>query len=153
MPSTINLLCKKDLIALLNSPLLQPLGIAGCVIGGASSIFGIGGGTLSVPYLTARGSEMRQAVGTSAAVGLPIALFSALSYIWAGQDAAGMPAYSVGYIYLPAFVGIAIASSQFARVGAKLAHTLPQKHLKKIFAIFLMVIGVRFLLINLMGLA
>jgi uncharacterized membrane protein YfcA len=64
-----------------------------------------------------------------------------------------MPAYSVGYIYLPAFVGIAIASSQFARVGAKLAHTLPQKHLKKIFAIFLMVIGVRFLLINLMGLA
>lgn len=129
------------------------LGVAGSVIGGASSIFGIGGGTLTVPYLTARGSDMRQAVGTSAAVGLPIALFSALAYIWAGQDAVGMPAYSVGYIYLPAFVGIAIASSQFARVGAKLAHTLPQKHLKKIFAIFLMVIGVRFLLINLMGLA
>jgi len=124
---------------------------AGLVIGSASSLFGIGGGTLTVPYLTARGAEMREAVGTSAAVGLPVALFSAMAYMWAGQDAAGMPAYSIGYIYLPAFAGIAIASSQFARVGAKLAHTLPQKRLKQVFALFLACIGLRFLMGNLLG--
>ena len=124
---------------------------AGVFIGAASSLFGIGGGTMTVPYLTARGAEMRHAVGTSAAVGLPIALFSAMAYMWAGQDAAGMPAYSLGYIYLPAFVGIALASSQFARVGAKLAHTLPQKRLKQVFALFLAFVGVRFLLGNLLG--
>ncbi|QJD71611.1 sulfite exporter TauE/SafE family protein [Marinobacterium sp. LSUCC0821] len=133
----------------MNPPEKPELIAAGSIIGGASSIFGIGGGTLSVPYLTVRGAEMRQAVGTSAAIGLPIALFSAAAYIWAGQDAQGMPEYSLGYIYLPAFVGIALASSQFAKVGAKLAHTLPQAHLKKIFALFLVFIGSRFLLINL----
>lgn len=134
-------------------PGVTELGGAGGVIGAASSIFGIGGGTLTVPYLTARGTEMRQAVGTSAACGLPIALVSALAYIWAGQDAAGMPEWSLGYVYLPAFVGIAVASSQFARLGAKLAHTLPQKRLKQIFALFLAVIGIRFLLLNLFWVA
>lgn len=132
-------------------PTQSELGVAGAGIGCASSIFGIGGGTLTVPYLTARGTEMRQSVGTSAACGLPIALVSALAYIWAGMDAQGMPEYSLGYIYLPAFVGIALASSQFAKVGAKLAHTLPQKRLKQVFAIFLLIVGVRFLVLNFIG--
>lgn len=127
------------------------LGIAGSGIGCASSIFGIGGGTLTVPFLSARNTEMRQAVGTSAACGLPIALVSALAYIWAGMDADGMPQYSLGYIYLPAFVGISIASSQFAKVGAKLAHVLPQKRLKQVFAIFLLFVGTRFLILNFIG--
>jgi len=133
------------------APKNPELGFAGACIGCASSIFGIGGGTLTVPYLTIRRTEMREAVGTSAACGLPIAAVSALVYIWAGQDAQGMPEYSLGYIYLPAFAGIALASSQFAKVGAKLAHTLPQKRLKQVFALFLFIVGVRFLLLNLLG--
>ena len=134
-----------------SAPQSTELGVAGSVIGGASSIFGIGGGTLTVPYLSARGTAVREAIGTSAACGLPIAVVSALAYVWVGRDAMGMPEWSLGYIYLPAFVGIALASSQFAKVGAKLAHTLPQAMLKKIFALFLAVIGIRFLVINLMG--
>ncbi len=126
------------------------LGGAGLVIGGASSIFGIGGGTLTVPYLSARGISVRESVGTSAACGLPIAVVSAMAWIWRGQEATGMPEWSLGYIYLPAFIGISVASSQFAKVGAKLAHTLPQHLLKKIFALFLLIIGGRFLVINLL---
>lgn len=125
------------------------LTVAGGVIGGASSLFGIGGGTLTVPYLSFRGVAMRQAVGTSAACGFPIALVSALAYGWAGMDAQGMPAYSFGYVYLPAFLCVGIASSQFAKLGAKWAHALSQRRLKQIFALFLLVIGARFLIINL----
>jgi len=132
-------------------PRVPELSGVGVFIGGASSLFGIGGGTLTVPYLTYRGVEMRQAVGTSAACGLPIAFFAASSYIFAGLDAQDMPQYSLGYIYMPAFIFVGTASSQFAKLGAKWAHSLPQKRLKQIFALFLLAIGSRFLLINLLG--
>ncbi|HSG04709.1 MAG TPA: sulfite exporter TauE/SafE family protein [Marinobacterium sp.] len=122
---------------------------AGSFIGAASSLFGIGGGTLTVPYLSYRGVEMRQAVGTSAACGFPIAFVAAIAYGIAGMDAQGMPDYSFGYIYLPAFFCVGLASSQFAKLGAKWAHALPQRRLKQIFALFLFVVGVRFLITNL----
>ncbi len=122
---------------------------AGVVIGWASSIFGIGGGTLTVPYLSWKRVVMQQAVATSAACGLPIAITAALTNIWVGWHAPGMPEWSAGYIYLPAFVGIVLTSSLFAKVGAKLAHSLPPVLLKRIFALFLVVVGLRFLLTNL----
>ncbi|WP_193483904.1 sulfite exporter TauE/SafE family protein [Nitrincola tibetensis] len=120
---------------------------AGGVIGWASSIFGIGGGTLSVPYLTWRRQEMRRAVATSAACGLPIAVMGALTNVWVGLDKP-LPEWSLGYVYLPAFLGIVISSSLFAGVGARLAHKLPQSVLKKCFAAFLFVIAIRFLVVN-----
>lgn len=123
---------------------------AGGLIGWLSSIFGIGGGTLSVPYLSWRRVQMQQAVATSAACGLPIAIMGALTNIWEGWQHPQMPAWSAGYIYLPAFAGIVLTSSIFAKYGAKLAHSLPATILKRIFALFLFCVGSRFLLSNLL---
>lgn len=127
------------------------LGSVGVFIGCTSSIFGIGGGALTVPYLTLRGVQVREAIGTAAACGFPIAVVGATAYIWAGRDLKGMPDWTVGYIYLPAFLGVALASSLFVKLGVKLAHTLPQLLVKKIFAIFLLLVGLRFLILNLIG--
>ncbi|AZZ90518.1 sulfite exporter TauE/SafE family protein [Hahella sp. KA22] len=114
-------------------------------IGWASAIFGIGGGSLSVPYLTWCNVRMQQAVGTSAACGLPIALMGAVTNIWEGWGEASLPEYSLGFIYLPALAGIAITSMPFASLGAKLAHRLPGDVLKRIFSVLLFIVGGRFL--------
>ncbi|MEM5537164.1 sulfite exporter TauE/SafE family protein [Neptuniibacter pectenicola] len=123
---------------------------SGGLIGWLSSIFGIGGGTLTVPYLTWGRVQMQQAVATSAACGLPIAVMGALTNIWEGWGHAEMPAWSAGYIYLPAFLGIVLTSTLFAKVGAKLAHSLPAPVLKRVFSVFLLCVGLRFLLTNLL---
>ncbi len=122
------------------------LGIAGSFIGWASAIFGIGGGTMTVPYLTFNNVRIQQAVGTSAACGLPIALMGALTNIQEGWNHPQLMEWSLGYVYLPAFVGIIITSSVFARYGARLAHRLPAHILRRIFALLLVVVGTRFLM-------
>lgn len=122
------------------------LSAAGTGVGWASAIFGIGGGTLTVPFLSWCNVRMQQAVGTSAACGLPIALAGALANIGTGWQNPNLPEYSLGFIYLPAFLGIVLTSVPFARVGANLAHRLDAALLKKIFAMVLIVVGIRFLL-------
>lgn len=119
---------------------------AGSIIGWASSIFGIGGGTLSVPFLIWCKASMRQAVGTSAALGFPIALFGTLGYIWAGWRNPLLPDLASGFVYWPALLGIVIASVPAARLGAKLAHFLPELLLKRLFALLLILVGTRMLL-------
>ncbi|MDQ8036394.1 MAG: sulfite exporter TauE/SafE family protein, partial [Pedobacter sp.] len=119
---------------------------AGGVIGWASAIFGIGGGSLTVPFLSWRGVPMQQAVATSSACGLPIAAVSALSFMAIGWQQAGLPQWSLGFVYLPAMVGIATTSMFFARFGARLAHKLPPRRLKRLFALLLLCVGVSFLL-------
>lgn len=89
---------------------------------------------------------VRNAVGTSAAIGLPIALSGAFSYMVLGWDAAGRPPWSLGYINLPAFLGIVVASTAFAPLGARLAHKLPEHVLKRMFALFLAVLGLKLLI-------
>jgi len=125
------------------------LGAAGGGIGWASAIFGIGGGTLTVPYLSWRRISMPQAVATSAACGLPIALMGAATNVGLGWGDPDLPEWSLGYVYLPAFMGIVVASSLTAPVGARLAHRLPQARLKRVFALFLLVVSLRFILGNL----
>lgn len=122
------------------------LAASGGIVGWASAIFGIGGGTLTVPYLSWCNVRMQQAVGTSAACGLPIAVAGALGNVWTGWNHASLPGYSVGFIYLPAFIGIVLTSVFFARFGAALAHRLDGAVLKRIFAVVLLVVGLRFLL-------
>ncbi|WP_148861804.1 sulfite exporter TauE/SafE family protein [Marinobacter fonticola] len=119
---------------------------AGGGVGWASAIFGIGGGTLTVPFLSWCNVRMQQAVGTSAACGLPIAVAGAVANIGTGWDAPALPPYSLGFIYLPAFAGIVLTSVLFARVGAALAHRLDAALLKRIFALFLLLMGIRFLI-------
>ena len=123
------------------------LALAGGIVGALSSLVGIGGGSLTVPYLIWRGVEMRRAVGTSAACGLPIALSGTIGFAVAGGSrAASLPAWSTGYIYWPAVGGMALASVVFAPLGARLASRLPQARLRTAFALFLVVVGVRLLL-------
>ncbi|MFP6848453.1 MAG: sulfite exporter TauE/SafE family protein [Pseudomonas sp.] len=122
------------------------LTLAGGVIGWASAIFGIGGGSLTVPFLTWRGVSMREAVATSSACGLPIAFASALSFIWLGWHNPELPEWSLGFVYLPALAGIAITSMYFARVGARLAHKLSPLLLRRLFALLLFSVGLSFLI-------
>ena len=128
-----------------------PLGTAGLlgaggVIGLLSALIGIGGGSLTVPLLSWRGVEMRQAVGTSAACGVPIAWAGAAGFMVAGAGVAGRPEWSVGYVSLAAFAAIAATSVLAAPLGARLAHRLPPKQLKRGFAALLVVIGISLLL-------
>ncbi|AXO90510.1 sulfite exporter TauE/SafE family protein [Pseudomonas parafulva] len=119
---------------------------AGGVIGWASAIFGIGGGSLTVPFLTWRSLSMQQAVATSSACGLPIALASTLSFMVLGWSEPYLPAHSLGYVYLPALMGIAVTSMFFARFGARLAHRLSPRLLKRLFAALLFCVGLSFLI-------
>ncbi|MFJ4065592.1 sulfite exporter TauE/SafE family protein [Pseudomonas sp. NPDC089996] len=119
---------------------------AGGVIGWASAIFGIGGGSLTVPFLTWRGLPMQKAVATSSACGLPIALASALSFMLLGWHDEHLPPHSLGFVYLPALVGIAVTSMFFARFGARLAHKLSPRLLKRLFAALLFCVGLSFLI-------
>lgn len=118
---------------------------AGTGIGWASAIFGIGGGTLTVPFLSWCNVRMQHAVGTSAACGFPIALAGAAANGVTGWDNEALPGFSIGFIYLPALLGIVLTSVFCARYGAELAHRLDARMLKRIFAIFLVLVGIRFL--------
>ncbi|OMH39000.1 sulfite exporter TauE/SafE family protein [Motiliproteus sp. MSK22-1] len=124
------------------------LGVVGGIIGWGSALFGIGGGSLTVPYLSWNNVNMQKAVGTAAACGLPIAVMGALTNIQEGWGHPKLMDWSLGYVYLPAFCGIVLTSAVFARFGALLAHRLPADILKRVFALLLFVVGVRFLLAN-----
>ena len=117
--------------------------LAGGIIGSISAIFGIGGGSLSVPFFSWCNMKMQQAVATSAAGGLPIAVAGSAGFIYTGWNEAGLPPHSVGYIYIPALIGIAITSVVFSQIGAHWAHRLPAATLKKIFAALLVVVGIK----------
>ncbi len=119
------------------------MGLIGALIGFASSLVGIGGGTLSVPFLTACGLSVHHAIGTAAAIGFPIAAAGTVGYLLNGWGVAGLPPGSVGFVYLPALVGIASLSLFTAPLGARLAHRLPVAALKRIFAIFLLAVALR----------
>ncbi|MFC6670886.1 sulfite exporter TauE/SafE family protein [Marinobacterium aestuariivivens] len=131
-------------------PSTPSLGVAGGVIGWASAIFGIGGGTLTVPYLTWRHVRIQEAVATSAACGLPIALMGAFTNVIEGWGHEGLVEWSLGFVYLPAFAGIVLTSPFFARLGARWAHSLPAPVLRRIFAVFLALVGLRFIVGNLL---
>lgn len=120
------------------------VGVGG-IIGLLSSLIGIGGGSLTVPYMSFRGISMREAVGTAAACGVPIAWAGAAGFMVAGHNAAALPAWTIGYVSFSAFAGIAVASTAAAPLGAKLAHTLPPLLLKRLFALLLALIGLRML--------
>lgn len=121
----------------------KKLGLAclGSLIGFISGLFGIAGGSLVVPVLTLYRVKMIEAVSTAAVTGFPIALSGTISYIFMGLDNTFTPEYSLGYIYLPATLGIISCSTIFARIGAKLVHTLPVDKTKKAFAIVLLLIA------------
>lgn len=119
--------------------------VAGTAIGIVSSLVAAGGGFLSIPFMVFCNVVIHNAVGTSAALGFPIALAGSVGYIVSGLKATGLPDYSLGYIYLPAFLGVVAFSFATAPVGAKLAHKLPVKQLKRAFGGFLALLATKML--------
>ena len=113
----------------------------GGLIGLISSMVGAGGGFLSVPFMTWCNVKIHNAVATSAALGVPIAVAGTVGFVIAGWGAEGMPAYSLGYIYLPALASIVVASMLTAPIGARTAHRWPVKKLKRAFALLLYVLA------------
>jgi uncharacterized membrane protein YfcA len=118
---------------------------AGAVIGVVSSLVGIGGGTLSVPFMMWCNIAVHEAIGTSAAIGFPIAVAGTVGYIINGLKVSGLPAYSLGFVYLPALAGIVASSVLTAPLGVRLAHSLPVPKLKRVFAVLLFAVGTRML--------
>ncbi|RUT34747.1 sulfite exporter TauE/SafE family protein [Arsenicitalea aurantiaca] len=117
--------------------------IAGFFVGSVSAMMGIGGGTLSVPILTAFGYDIRRAVGTAAAIGFIIAIPGTIGYAIAGWGEADLPAGSLGYVNLLALVALAPLTMLVAPLGARVAHNLQRRTLSYAFAAFLFVTSVR----------
>lgn len=118
----------------------------GVVIGSISSLVGIGGGTLTTPFLLWHNIAIRNAVASSAACGFSIAVAGTAAYVIAGWNTEGLPAYTFGYVNLPAFAIIIMTSMVTAPAGASLAHRLPEKTLRLFFGIFLLVLSLIMLL-------
>jgi uncharacterized membrane protein YfcA len=122
-----------------------PLGLqaGGTGVGVISALVGAGGGFASVPLMSLCNVPMRQCVGTSAALGLPIALAGTVGYLVTGLGKDHLPPGSLGYLYLPALIGIVIGTFITVPIGAKLTHTLPVPKLKKLFAVVLTVLAAK----------
>jgi len=125
-----------------------PLGTfgVGIVIGLLSALVGAGGAFVSVPFMTWCNVKIHEAVATSAALGFPIALAGTAGYAWAGRHLAHAPAASLGYVFLPGLVIISLASMTLAPLGARIAHGMEIRPLKRIFAVVLYCISAYFLL-------
>ena len=123
------------------------IGLAGTglAIGGVSSLVAAGGGFLTIPFMVFCNVVIHQAVGTSAALGFPIAVAGTVGYLISGLKTSGLPEYSLGFIYLPGFVGVVAVSFLMAPVGARLAHKLPVKQLKRGFGVFLALLATKML--------
>jgi uncharacterized membrane protein YfcA len=117
--------------------------LSGGVVGLFSAMMGIGGGTLSVPILTAFGFDMRKAVGTASAIGFFIAIPGTIGYVIVGWGEPALPPFSLGYVNLIAFAAIAPLTMAFAPLGARIAHTIPQQSLRVAFGVFLLLTAVR----------
>jgi uncharacterized protein len=119
---------------------------AGGVIGIVSSLVGAGGAFISVPFMTWCNMKIHDAVGTSSALGFPIALAGTIGYLWAGRDLPPMPHGAFGYLYLPGLVFVSLASMTTAPFGARTAHGMDIRPLKKVFACVLYLLAAYFLL-------
>jgi uncharacterized protein len=124
---------------------LATFGVGG-VIGLLSSLVGAGGAFVSVPFMTWCNIKIHDAVGTSSALGFPIAVAATAGYIYAGLGLPQMPPGSIGYLYLPGLVFISAASMLMAPLGARTAHRMDIQPLKKVFAMVLYGLAAYFLL-------
>lgn len=121
---------------------------AGGVIGVVSALVGIGGGTLTVPFLSWCNVDMKRAVAVSSTLGFGLALFGATGFVLSGWRTPGLPALSLGYVYLPAWLGISASAVLFAPLGVRLSHALPVALLKRVFGVLLLAVALRMLIFS-----
>ena len=122
-------------------PKIEGLSLAGVIIGIISSLVGIGGGSMSVPYLMWHSAAIRQAVATAAANGLSIATAGAAGYIVSGMSAQGWQGLQMGYVHLGVLAALVVGSMLFAPLGARVAHTVNPATLKRGFALLMAASG------------
>ena len=115
-------------------------------IGAVSALVSIGGGSLTVPYLTWRNIDIKKAIGTSAAMGLPISLAGACGYLLNTDAGVASIPHTIGFVYVPAVLIMSLFSYFTAPIGARLAHRLPVAILKKVFGVLLMLLSAKMLL-------
>ena len=124
----------------------QPaVSFVGVLFGAISSLIGIGGGALTGPWQIWHGVRAQTAVATAAACGYPIAIAGTLSFIFLGRHG-DMPSAALGYLHAPAFLGIALTSALAAPLGAATVHRLQPKLVKRLFGVFLVLVGIRMLI-------
>lgn len=121
------------------------LWLSGGVIGMISALIGIGGGALTVPFLSWCNVDMKRAVASSSTLGFPLALFGAAGFVVSGWHHSALPPWSFGYVYLPAWLGISVAAVLFAPLGVRLSHALPVAALKRAFGVLLLLVAVQIL--------
>ena len=126
-------------------PGMAGMTLAGILTGGLSSLVSIGGGSIVIPFLLWCNVSLRNAIGTSAAIGFPVAVGGAAGYVVTGMGIHPLPAYSLGSVYLPALFWIALASSITAPLGAKATHRLNTGLLRKLFSVLLIALATKML--------
>jgi uncharacterized membrane protein YfcA len=115
----------------------------GVFMGVIAGLFGGGGAVAGVPFLTWCNQSIHRAIGTVAALGFPISIIGTLGYVAAGWNAPDMPPWSIGFVYVPASIGIAVTSMITARWGARMAHRLKGNTLRRIFALVLVALAAK----------
>lgn len=113
----------------------------GAAIGVLAGMVGTGGAFLAVPFMARCNIRLHTAVATSAAIGIPVAIAATVGFMLAGWGKPGLPDHAVGYVYLPALLGIVVTSTLLAPVGARVAHALPVARLRQAFAVMLFCLG------------
>lgn len=139
----IQMLLELKPVATRDFPANREIAAAGAIIGCISSMVSIGGGILSVPYMVWHKLPLRNAIATSAAIGFPIAVGGTLGYIFNGWNAADLPRYSVGYVYVPALLWLVTGTVATAPFGARATHRMPVPVLRRIFAVVLVLLATR----------
>jgi uncharacterized protein len=119
--------------------------LTGMLTGWLGSMVSIGGGTIIVPFLIWCNLSLRHAIGTSAAVGFPVAVGGTIGYIFTGMNIHSLPSYSMGFVYLPALFWVALASVITAPMGARATHHMKMNLLRKLFALLLLVMATKLL--------
>lgn len=114
-------------------------------VGIVSAMMGIGGGSFGVPLMTLFGRPIHRAVATASGFGAAIALPAALGYVVSGWGREGLPPWSLGFVSVPGFILLAALTAMTAPIGARLAHRLPQRTLKRAFAVLLAVLALNML--------
>lgn len=127
-------------------PSAMPLFLVGLLIGVICGLVSAGGAFLTIPFMLWCGVPMRTTIGTAAMIGIPVAVVGTIGYLVSGWNVAGLPKGAIGFVFLPALIGLVCGSVVTAPYGARLAHRLPVVTIKRLFALLLYALATRMLL-------
>lgn len=142
----LNMLLTTAPVGIFSLPARRYLLLLSTAPGGVASLLGIGGGALFVPLLNLLSVDMRRAIGTAATSGLFIAMAGSIGYVHSGWALYAVQDGFLGFIYVPAVLGIVLTSVWMAPVGAALTSRLPVMTIKRVFGLFLWLVSARMML-------